>query len=267
MLLYLWMVVQVIAESLPISSSGHVALLQRVYTHYYGVMQFSDVWAFDYVLQGISAVIIFIYFFPRWWQLIIQKPIRLKSLLSLDVWKNKIAPVFLFGLVADSLTCLIWVLKAAQIIDFPLIGGFIITAGLLFSLRYTHTKKDIAMWSCKHAVIIGLAQGIALLPGISRFAMTIATLEWLGYSGHLAFSISFLLQWPLILAGSLAGYVLLTDVFILQTIWTTTFAMATLVAACCGYIVLYGMGKMIDKNSLWKISYYMIIPIVGALLF
>ena len=270
MLLYFWMMVQIICESLPISSSGHVALLQSIFTKFYGAQEIiamsQDLWAFDYVLQGVSAIIFLIYFFPYWWQLIVGKPIQISSLLDQKLWTKTVPSVFLFGFVADGLTFLLWNFNIVERIHIPLAFGFMMTAILLWNIQFMCPKKDLNMWSWKNGIIVGLMQGCALLPGISRFGMTMATLQWLGYSGRLAFSISFLLQWPLIVAGSIKGLCALQDGSILQTMWSVPFFMAMLIAGCIAYAILYGVGKIIDNNQLWKFSYYMVIPIIVALL-
>lgn len=267
MLLYLWMMVQIICESLPISSSGHVVVLQKIIENFYPSWSMpQDLWAFDYFLQGISAVIIFAYFFPRWWQLIVNKPIQISSLWDAHLWKKTIPAVFVFGFVADAMTFLLWNLDLASWPTFSLAFGFVITSAVLRDMQYMHPKKDINLWSWKNGVIVGLMQGCALLPGISRFAITIGTLQWLGYPGRIAFAISFLLQWPLIVAGSIAGFYSLHDASIVKTICTAPFIMVTLFSGCIAYALLCWVGKLIDKNLLWKFSYYMIIPIVVALL-
>jgi undecaprenyl-diphosphatase len=270
MLLYLWMMIQIICESLPISSSGHVALLQRILLRQGSggqvvMLGFSDLLAFDYILQGVSAIIFLIYFFSSWWQLVVGKPIKISSLFDLNIWKKNIVSVFLFGLVADGMTFLWWSLDLAHQINLPLACGFMITAGALWSMQFAHQKKDLDIWSLKNGLIVGFVQGCALLPGISRFGTTVAILQWLGYSGRIAFTISFLLQWPLIVAGSLVGFFALHDTSILKIVESASFLMVVFASSLVGYGLMCGVGKIIDKNLLWKFSYYMIIPIIIAL--
>lgn len=268
MLLYLWMMAQVLCESLPISSSGHVILLQRIMERYIPDQVFfgsHDLWAFDYILQGVSAIIFLIYFFSSWWNLIIDAPIKISSLWNMNLWKKSILSVFLFGLVADGMTFLLWSFDFAQYINFPLSCGFMITAGALWSMQFAHEKRDLKIWSLKNGLIVGFVQGCALFPGISRFGTTMAALKWLGYSGRIAFAISFLLQWPLIVAGSIKGFLSLQNDAILRIVWSTPFLMIVILSTIIAYGLLYSVGKLIDKNLLWKFSYYMIIPIIMAL--
>jgi len=258
---------QVIAESLPISSSGHIVLMHKmmhIFFLYDPIM--INTWAFDYFLQGVSAFVFLFYFFSSWWQLIVQRPLQISTLFSHDVWIKNIMPVILFGIAADGITFLLWLLNIDQIINVPLFIGFMITAGILWSSQFPVEKKDVQIWSVRNGFIVGFMQGCALLPGISRFGATFTALRWLGYRNHDAFSISFLIQWPLIVAGSLVGYKALSDLVAIQEIISLQFMILTLISAVIAYGLLYGMQKIIDKNLFWKFSYYMIIPISIAIL-
>ena len=260
MFLYVWMIIQVVAESLPISSSGHVALMHEMQHQ-----MIADVWAFDYLLQGVSAVVFLSYFFNAWWKLVVKNPIGISALFSANVWRKNIIPVLIFGIAADGMTFLLWCLQIDQLCNFPLIIGFVITTCALWSTQYAVEKKDVDIWSIKNGLVVGFVQGCALLPGISRFGTTFATLRWLGYQNRDAFSISFLIQWPLIVAGSLVGFKALHDLGRIHDVITLQFICLTLVAAMCAYELLCVVKKIIDKNLFWKFSYYMIIPITIAL--
>lgn len=269
MILYLWMIVQIISESLPISSSGHTLLLQQLLYKYqyivYGMTSY-NLCAFDYVLQGLSSIVVFFYFFPYWWSLIIDKPIKISSLFDWQVWKKNIFRVFLFGCAADSITFLFWYFQIAEKIELPLFLGFMITGIILWSLRFVQEKSEIDIWSCTYGLIVGTVQGFAMIPGISRFGTTFATLQWLGYKGRIAFAISFLLQWPLSFAAALKGFYVLQDVGAIEVMKEWQFIFLVLLASCASYYILKYVGKIIDKKLLWIFSYYMIIPCVIAFL-
>jgi len=269
MFLYFWMITQMLVESLPISSSGHVVLLQKIAAKYGFFIDYELVAldAFDYVLQGCSGVVIFLYFFYYWWDLVVGKPVHLSSLLDKDLWLNRIPKIFAFGLLADTVTFFIWYLDMSNAIKLPLFVGFAFTAGALWSIQFARVVKNVNLWSWKSGVVVGFVQGCALLPGISRFGTTVATLQWFGYSGRQAFSVSFLLQWPLVVAGSLKGYKDLADASIINMIWSVPFIATICIAGAIAYALLWKVGKVIDKNKLWKFSYYMIIPIIIALFF
>ncbi|MGZ6251267.1 MAG: undecaprenyl-diphosphate phosphatase [Candidatus Chromulinivorax sp.] len=266
MFLYFWMILQIIAENLPISSSGHVALLQN-YVQHASMTQnnFEQLWAFDYVVQGVNAIIFLLYFFPFWWQLIVRKPITFGALFDKNLWLDTLPRVFLFGFVADFITVLFWYIDFPSKIDFPLSLGFFITGVILWSMRYTQEKKDIDIWSIGYAILLGLAQGTALFAGISRFALTVGILQWSGYTASTAFCISFLVAWPLLAAGSLLGLYKLDSHFLLSSFFCLPFFITMLTVALISYGVLWYVGTLVEKNKLWKFFYYMIIPIIFAL--
>ena len=87
-----------------------------------------------------------------------------------------------------------------------LVGAMLLVTGLLLFIadRAHDTEKDVAP---THAIIIGLAQAIAILPGISRSGATISTAVLLGIDRTKAASFSFLMVVPLIL-GKVAKDVL-----------------------------------------------------------
>lgn len=268
MFLFFWMIIQVIGESLPISSSGHVALMHALSTKFHILLPASielNAWAFDYLLQGISAILFFVYFFSAWWKLLINRPIRLHALCELSVWKRIVGQVFLFGIAADGVTFLCWAVKIDQLVHLPLAIGFIITAVALWSTQFAKDKKNINIWSVSNGLVVGFVQGCALLPGISRFGTTFAALRWLGYRNDDALSISFLIQWPLIVAGSLLGCKELYDTGVLTEILSFPLLISMMLSSVAAYGVLVWVHKIIDKNLLWKFSYYMVIPILLAL--
>ena len=276
MILYLWAMVQIIGESLPISSSGHVALLQFLL---YGSQEVGckNLGAFDDCLQGVSAIIFFIYFFAPWWKLIIAKPIALHFLFDIKIWQHKILPALWFVVVADCITFVCWYADFAHYINIPLCVGFFITGCVLWSMHYAQEKKDIDLWSLKNSLIVGFVQGLALFSGVSRFACTMASLQWLGYCRLPAFFISFLIEWPLIFAASVKGCILLQHASILQMMSNglcidsvesyhmELFIDAVACFSIIAYLCLYQIEIMIDKNNLWKFSYYMILPTTVAL--
>lgn len=264
MIFYWWATVQIIAENLPISSSGHVQLLHQMFPA--AIQEFGqiDLQAFDYFVQGANAFIFLIYFFSAWWQLVVGQSIAIRYLFSLQVWKENILPVMLFGLVADGLTVIMWLIDMADKIAIPLYVGFFITFCALISLRYSKEHAGVQIWSYKNAAAVGFAQGCSLFPGVSRFATTLAVLQWLGYEKFIAFAISFLLQWPLLMAGSLKGMLTLYDHQILQSLLTAPFLGVMVSATFVAYAVLVAVGHMVEKNSLWKFAGYMVFPIILA---
>ena len=126
---------------------------------------------------------------------------------------------------------------------------------------YSYESLDI-----KKALLLGVVQGIALLPGISRFALTYVVGRFLKLSPRRSFETSFLIQFPLIIAGFCKGlfYLLLApncvSIFGIQVIWA--FLGGTVVSFGFLHFVYY----LALRGKLWLFSFYMLIPIIlGAI--
>jgi undecaprenyl-diphosphatase len=78
--------------------------------------------------------------------------------------------------------------------------GFLVTTGVLVSTLFT-SRGNIEHPSWRTALLIGIAQGMAVLPGVSRSASTIAVALWLGTQRGRAFELSMLMSLPAILGA------------------------------------------------------------------
>ena len=103
------------------------------------------------------------------------------------------APLLLIGLEQE---------EVAGGIVMAVIGGFLIITGLVqrYAPRFSGTKE---VTSIKDAVIIGVVQAFAAVPGLSRSGLTISTLLFRGYDPQRAIRISFLMSIPVVLAAEI----------------------------------------------------------------
>ena len=102
--------------------------------------------------------------------------------------------------------------------------------------------------------MIGVAQSLALLPGISRSGITIATGLFCGLKRDLSARFSFLLSVPAILAANLLqGYKARGA---LQTIDPWPFALGGLTALVTGYVALRLLLSIVQKGKLFRFAYY-----------
>lgn len=172
---------QGLAEFLPISSSGHLKLAETLM----GFKDLSQLVFFDLVCHVGTLGSIF---------LILRREIKevlfdRKKLLMLII---AIIPLFF----------LVFAVKALKdIYGQPHLLGyfFLITSLILWSGEHFSKKRSISL--NKGALCIGLAQCLALLPGISRSGSTIAMGRFLGWERVKAAKFSFLLAIPTILGG------------------------------------------------------------------
>lgn len=137
--------------------------------------------------------------------------------------------------------------------------ALLITASFLLLTKFAREKKkkDIV-----HPFIIGILQGLAIIPGLSRSGLTIGGALLLGWKRREAAQFSFLLSIPAILGASL---------FELQKIDSNTepwFPLITgiFVAAFVGFIALTLLVRLINKGKFHSFSYYCLLVGLAALI-
>mgnify|MGYP001550805657 FL=1 len=137
--------------------------------------------------------------------------------------------------------------------DLRLVGyGFLISAAFL--VASATARPDSVEVSLRQAIAIGLAQGIAVLPGISRSGVTIAVAMLLGVQGNAAFRFSFLVSLPAILGAAVleaSGSEGLGSLSLGAWVGGLT-AMVT------GYLALVILRHIILVGRMWTFAFYLI---------
>ena len=174
MLIFLFLVsAQIILESFPISSSGHVLLIENFLNSFFhcDYLSVSSDTIVSHFLHGPTALILALFFFDRWTFLLFN--IR-------RCWAIVLKIIF-FAFVADLITFPFYIFfkKVINCSFFPIGVGFLISAAALFSLKFSR-RKTYNQLTIGKVALIGVAQGISLLPGISRFGLTFVTACCLG---------------------------------------------------------------------------------------
>ncbi len=196
-------IVQGISEFLPISSSGHLILVPEI-------MGWADQGLLtDVMVHMGSFAAVVVYFRTDIWQLIIgglnllRGNVTLYGKLAIYIVVATV-PAVIFGLYVKK-TGLIDSVRGAQIV-----GWNAIIFGLLMYIadRFSSAKKIMEDMKISPAILIGIAQAIAIIPGTSRSGITMTAARALGYSRPEAARFSFLLGIPAI-AG--AGVLVLGD--------------------------------------------------------
>jgi undecaprenyl-diphosphatase len=248
-------IVQGLTEFLPVSSSAHLVFM----TDILGLPQ--NV-AFDTLLHIGTLVAVVGYF----WRDLIQ---IISSFISslLDIFKGK----FKQGLEETPFKKLSWLIIVgtipAGIMGILLekqfealfnsvlyVGFFLIITGLLLwgAERVKPGEKDVKDVSFKNALVIGIAQGIAIAPGISRSGATIAAGLFSGLNRELAARFSFLLSIPAILGAAL---VQVKDITTFDASAIVLFA-GFISAAIFGYLAIKLLLKIIKERTLMIFAYY-----------
>ncbi|KKP22942.1 MAG: Undecaprenyl-diphosphatase [candidate division TM6 bacterium GW2011_GWF2_28_16] len=273
--------IQIILESLPISSSGHFLLAEKLFG--INIPEY-----FDYVLHLPTIIILLIIFYKNWWGPIqkLLSGILNKKIYLKDSYKNLYKIFFkIISLIfiADSITVLIWLLFKFYITNlsfynsnFLLLTGFCIT-GLLLAFEPAARRGGIEVepgyrLANNHIAInfalLGLVQGLALIPGISRFAAVFFFASLLNKNLKRNFEITFLIQFPIICAGFLLGVykIIMTNKNFIYYI-SPNYSMPA-VALCVGwasiisYFIFKKVKQIAESGKLYKFAYYMPIPII-----
>ena len=194
--------VQGFTEPIPISSSGHLVLIQ----HYLGI-EVSGM-SFELLVNSASLIAVLLIYREDIWRLahngiiyVTKKEDSAKSDFRFIVYlivatvPAAIAALLFEDYIADKL-------KGVTTIGIALL----ITGVALWSIRNLKGRKNDNNLSFKDAFLIGLAQAVALIPGISRSGATIVAAMALGTIQETALRFSFLLYIPVSLGGMILSF-------------------------------------------------------------
>ncbi len=251
--LILLALIQGITEFLPVSSSGHLILLPKLL----GAQDQGPILDVAVHIGTLSAVML--YYRRDVWQLIIG---------SLDVLRGRTNTdaAHLFLLLAISTIPVIiagLLIKTLGIMDdlrrIDIIGATMIGFGIVLYLadRFGKHTREASEWTLKHAIIMGLWQVLALIPGTSRSGATISGARALGYSRIQSAKLAMLMSIPTIMASGLllgADVVIADDRELLQEA-----AIAALMSAIAALIALSLMIRLLRHISFTPYVIYRII--------
>jgi undecaprenyl-diphosphatase len=256
-------VVQGVTEFLPISSDGHLSVAQMLFARLTGRSHSeADDFFFDVMLHLGTLCAILLHY---------RHQIRAgaRGLLGHvdvpDLYKRKnvvrvglLAILATLPLVPDKLFFMDMIKKAGHS---PLVTGigFLITAGVLAVtawLKGGEKGPEETRWI--DALLIGLAQAFAPLPGVSRSGLTIASALALGFRRSWAVGFSLLLAVPAILGASVSE---LKD---LKANAMTTDRIAQTVAAAAlagmvGYWAIVWLVRIVRSGRFWYFSVYLVV--------
>ena len=257
--------VQGLAEFLPVSSSGHLALLQQ----FFGIDE-NKVLLFAVMLHVGTLISGFIVYWKDIWELIVELCLTIKDLCTGKGLRLEERPVRKLGvliIIATIPTGIIGVLGG----DFfdslytsivPIGIGLIITGFLLvMAERMGSSSRGLEKMNFRNAFFIGLVQGIAICPGISRSGSTLFGSLICNLDRKFAVKFVFLISIPSILGSAVLE---LPDA--IEAGVTAAEAgpviVGMLVAAVSGLVAIKSMIKIVSDKKLSYFSYY--VWVVGA---
>lgn len=276
-------ILQGIAEFLPISSSGHLAVAQNIF----GLDDLPLL--FDVFLHLATLAAVCLYFWRKIWELLkcfgkwISRSPKVKEnskdydvvLAQKDLANRKIIIAIILSTVV---TGVMGILSSKLIPNLSIkvtCCGFLVTSLFLIlssviekrnsRLAQNSDDKKNPSVSKVQALIIGFMQGIGTLPGISRSGSTIAGALFCGVDRSLAGEYSFIISIPAILGAFILELKDLGEV-------SSTVGAAPVIAGCAaafatGYISLTFLMKMIKKGKLQYFALYLIPLAIFGLIF
>jgi len=276
-------VLQGIAEFLPISSSGHLAVAQRLFG-------LSDVpLLFDVMLHLATLAAVILYFRRKIARLFVilfrwvagkenegaQNSPRTAPEADLLTGTDELGRKTILAVIfATLVTGAIGIVTSKLIPGLPLkvtCLGFLVTAGLLiFSAKFEKRKaaqgREEKGISILQALFIGFMQGVGTLPGISRSGSTIAGAQLTGVNRAAAGEFSFIVSIPAILGAFVLEAKDLGEVG--SQIGALPVFCGCLAAFAWGYLSLSFLMKLIRKGKLeWFACYLLPLGIAGLILF
>ncbi len=251
--------VQGIAEFLPISSSGHLAIAEQLL----GVKGAAEIPEFfDVLLHLGTLVAVFIAYWPEIRDMILEfftgigdlvhgttpTPVPPARRMILLVIMGTL-PLFVILPIKD------WIENLGN--NLYVVGGALVLTGCLLFLsdRVRKGRKNERSARMTDALLVGVAQAIATCPGLSRSGTTITAGCMVGFERKFAVRYSFIMSIPAILGANILS---LKDALEGGIIWgdVPAYLVGVLVSAVVGYACIRLLKMIADKGKFGAFAYY-----------
>jgi undecaprenyl-diphosphatase len=260
-------IVQGLTEFLPVSSDGHLAITQQAFGWLTGHSRTgAENLFFDVMLHLGTLAAIVIYY-----RAVVATGVRglLGSTAVPPTYRRGavvrtglLAAIATLPLVPDALFLKDLLEKAFESTMAAGVGFLITAAVLSVTVYLAGGEKGPAETTWWDALLIGIAQMFAPLPGVSRSGLTVATALALGLSRAWAVGFSLLIAVPAIL-GAVVFELRKVDPASLTVSRVAQTALATVLAGVVGYGAIIWLVKIVRLGKLWCFSIYLVV--LGAL--
>ena len=239
-------IIQGLTEFIPISSSAHLRLAGEVFPNAIdpGAM-------FTAITQIGTELAVLIYFrkdiariISAWFVSLSNKNARNQD--SKMGWLIIVGsvPIVVIGYLAQDLI-------TTELRSLWIIATMMVVFGLVLGAadRFGGKTKELSKLNVKHGILYGLAQSLALIPGVSRSGATIAMGRYLGYSREAALRYSFLLALPAVFGS---GFYQLQSALSENQVAVYSLSetlVATVIAFAVGYLVIAWLLKFVTTKS------------------
>ncbi len=248
-------IVQGLSEYLPISSSAHLVLVpwllgwrndERI------------VFPFDVLVQWGTLVPVLIYFRHDLWAILADWWNGIPRGSPFATPEGRLGGWILLATLPAAVLGVFLKRSIEAVFLQPVLTGILLfgTAGLLWLGEYLgRGERDLGRMRAWDALVIGFAQALSLLPGISRSGSTIAAGLGRGFLRPEAARFSFLLGIPALVG---AGLVAIRDLYVLgfPAEATLPILIGFSSAAASGYFAIWGLMRMVRRHSLRAFAVY-----------
>lgn len=235
--------IQGTTEWLPISSTGHL----RIAEHFFGL----TVPTLYDVLLHFGTLLVTLIFFRK--DIInILKALTHRSFNSAD---GKLIIPIILGSIPTAIIAFLWGDQLDALSSLPMLAaGFIVSGVLLLASKFSNERKGSI--DMPTALLIGVMQGLAVIPAISRSGLTIAVMLLLGIKRDMAFKFSFLLSIPAVFGALGLQLYQQRNALALAGIGITEIAAAIVVTVAVSFLALKLVQKSLAANKFWLFSIY-----------
>ena len=249
--------VQGIAEFLPISSSGHLAIAEHLLNMQAEVPPFYDV-----LLHLGTLVAVFIAYWGEIYEMIVEFFAGIGDLIH-HTTPRTVPPARRMILLVIVGTLPLFVMVPFRRFftglgdNMYFIGGALLFTGVLLyaSDRVRRGRKSEKTARMTDALIVGIGQAVALCPGVSRSGMTITTGCFMGFERKFAVRFSFILSIPAILGANILS---VKDALDAGIDWASVpmYLVGVVVAAVSGYACIRLLRMIADRGRFGAFAYY-----------
>ena len=254
---FLMGLVQGLAEFLPISSSGHLAIAQNLLGLETEVPVF-----FDVLLHLGTLLAVFVAYWRDICEIVVEFFRGIRDIAHHTTPKQAPPARRMILLIIVATLPLVVVLpiheKVQALGDNMVFVGtaLVVTGFLLFACDLVRKgRKTAKNATLLDALVVGVGQAIATMPGISRSGMTITAGCFCGYERSFAVRFSFLMSIPAILGANVLS---LVDAFKGGIIWAEVpmYMVGVITAAVVGYACIRLLRLIAEKGRFGAFSYY-----------
>lgn len=239
--------IQGLTEWLPISSTGHLKVAEH-FLHFLGTQ---DSLLFEFMLH-IGTLLVVLFFFREDIKKIFAALVRL----DFKTEHGKLLPLIIVGTIPAVVVGVLLKEPVEQAFQnlLPIAVAFVVFGLVLYLSKTGKEEKDSIDYLT--AVIVGVAEGLAIIPGVSRSGATIAIALLLGIKREKAFKFSFLLSIPAIIGA--IGYTAYKDYGTLATagLGWTEILVGVVAAMIVGYLTIKLLWKILTKKKFHFFALY-----------